>query len=296
MLRNFRTMDPIAFISAVFLYIISIYFSSLRWKLLISSRLSTKRLFDMYMMGSFFNTCLPGIIGGDAVKIFYLGRELKMQGGEPSKGQPVGQDEGVKSPHTANSLALASVFMDRYIGFVALLCIALAAFPFGLREIEETPVRWVLPLVTLSFIVMSIIIFKFRIGERFVFIYRIYEHLNLFRSRKGLLFKCFMHSLVIQLLGFLAVYVLAKGLSISLSFLSILIFLPLIIIISLIPISISGIGLREGAFVFLLRLVGVSSDMAVALSLLWFLSVIAASLWGLIGYLRFKTVLGGEVK
>jgi len=291
---NLMLLNVPAFIAVVAIYLIASYLSTRRWQLLISSDISTKKLFHLYMLGSFFNTCLPGIIGGDAVKIFYLGKTLKTTASRPVEGEA--DEDKATAPHTAHSLALASVFMDRYIGFAALLVIAATAFPFGLNEMKATPVKWVLPFIICSFVFMSLIIFKARIGERFRFVYGIYEHLSLYRSRRKVLAPCFAYSLAIQFLGFISVYILAKGLSIELTFLSILVFLPIIIVVSFIPISISGLGLREGAFVFLFGFAGVSADKAVTLSLLWFISTITAGLWGLVVYLRFKTLLGGEIK
>ena len=70
----------------------------------------------------------------------------------------------------------------------------------------------------------------------------------------------------------------------------------MIILISMIPVSISGLGIREGAFVFFLGTTGVPPEKAMTLSILWFLSVVVAGLWGFIEYLRFKQLFGGGVK
>jgi uncharacterized membrane protein YbhN (UPF0104 family) len=64
----------------------------------------------------------------------------------------------------------------------------------------------------------------------------------------------------------------------------------------MIPISISGIGIREGAFVFFLGTLGISPDKALTLSLLWFLSIVIAGLWGLCEYLRFKHLFRGAIE
>jgi uncharacterized membrane protein YbhN (UPF0104 family) len=86
------------------------------------------------------------------------------------------------------------------------------------------------------------------------------------------------------------------GMNIELSLLSLIVFLPLITLITMIPVSISGIGIREGAFVFFLGTMGVPLDKAMTLSILWFLSVVVAGLWGLVEYLRFKHLFGRGVE
>jgi hypothetical protein len=70
-----------------------------------------------------------------------------------------------------------------------------------------------------------------------------------------------------------------------------LIFVPITIVITSIPISISGLGVREGAFVMLFRLVGIKEDMAMAISFLWFLSYSIPSTLGLYYYFRYKPTL-----
>jgi uncharacterized membrane protein YbhN (UPF0104 family) len=64
--------------------------------------------------------------------------------------------------------------------------------------------------------------------------------------------------------------------------------LPLIILFTSIPVSISGLGIREGAFVLFFGLIGIKPDIATAISLSWFISITIGSLWGLIEYIRYK--------
>jgi uncharacterized membrane protein YbhN (UPF0104 family) len=278
-IANLRLLNPIAFIAASGIYLSTLYLSSLRWRLLIPRNTGLKRIFSFYMIGAFFNTCTPGIIGGDAVKAYYLHKELS-----------------ARSRSSTLSIAIASVFMDRYIGFFALLTISIIVFPFGFKYLEETPVKWLMPALLLGFAAGSILIFKFRIGERLKFLFKVYEYFSLYRSKRRELSMSFLYSLCIQLLNILSVYILSQSLSLGLSFLSLVVFVPIIVLISFIPVSISGIGLREGAFVFFLGTLGVASELSVTLSISWFLSIVFASLPGLFPYLRFKTVLDREEK
>ncbi len=278
-LKNMGLLNPFIFIGSIFLYICSIYLSSLRWKLLIPKALKIKRLFSMYMIGSFFNTCMPGIIGGDTVKAYYLNRELKSsQRSTNIKG----------TPPESLIIAIASVFIDRYIGLFALLFIGLVSLPFGIYYIDGTPLKWFIPIAFGAFVIGTIAIFTFRIGKGIKFFFGIYEYFNIYKKEYGKLLKAFLYSIGIQILNIISVFILSKGLSINIPLLSLFIFIPIITIISVIPISISGIGLREGAFAFLLGHLGISSDVSVTLSLLWFLSIVVASIGGLTEYLRYK--------
>ncbi|MCL5977712.1 MAG: flippase-like domain-containing protein [Nitrospirae bacterium] len=277
-------LNPLIFITACGAYLFMIWLSSVRWNLLIPHKIKTSKLFSIYMIGSFFNTYMPGIIGGDAVKAYYLSKELKSLGVEGN------------SPTHELSIAIASVFMDRYIGFTAILFISMAAFPLAFAYLDGTPVRWLMPIVLVVFIGGSIVIFKFRIGERIKFLFRVYEYFHLYSRKRDVLLKAFIYSVILQGLNIGVVYFLSRGLSLEISFFHIVVFLPIIILISFIPVSISGIGLREGAFIILLGTAGVSPEMSVALSLVWFLSYVIASLVGLFEYLRLKPVLDRQVE
>lgn len=287
-LSSILLSDPFAFLGAVCLYLLTTYFSTLRWQLLVPSPIGARRLFSMYMIGAFFNAYLPGGIGGDAVKAYYLSRELAAAGGH-SKAAPL------EAPLT---LAIASVFMDRYIGFGTLLVINLGVLPFGISYLQRAssvvPLLWVIPVIVVLFVLSSLALFKFRLGQRIGFLARAYQYVHTYAAKGSTIAKAVLYSAALQILVIASVYLLAQGLSLSVSFLALLIFVPIIIVFSMIPVSIAGIGLREGAFVFLLGALGVPPEKAITLSLLWFLSVFTAGLWGLVEYLRFKRMLGGK--
>jgi len=285
-IENAVLLSPVHFATAIALYLFSIYLSSLRWRLLIPYPVGMRQLFSMYIIGSFFNTCLPGIIGGDAVKAYYLKRELDRH--TTIAEGPLGSGK--------SAIAVASVFMDRYIGLSALLILGLAVFPAGFDLLRRTPLVWAMPMLFGVFVAASILLFKFRLGERLKFLVTVYDYFNYYFTKRHALMKAFLYSLAIQISGILSIYVLAMGMDIDISLLSLLVFVPLIILIAMIPISISGIGIREGAFVFFLGTLGIQPDKAMTLSILWFLSVVIAGLWGLYEYLRFKHLFRGAIE
>lgn len=258
-------MNPYAFISAILLSLFAQFISTLRWKLLLPGTLGIKKLFPLYMIGSFFNTILPGLIGGDAVKAFYLYRAIGR-----------------------GSLSLASIFMDRYLGFVMLTIICTIAFPFGYSYFQNSPVVWILPFIVLTFIIASLLVFGLRLGKRIKILAEFYDYFYSYRNHKGVIMKALLISAFVQLSAIFAVYVLALGIGEHVPFLACLIFLPLIIMFTALPISISGIGIREGAFVLFFGLIGIRPGVATALSLSWFLATTTGSLWGLIEYIRYK--------
>ena len=264
-LSTLKGINILSFVLAVLIYMLTIYISTIRWRLLLHEKFGMKRLVSLYFIGSFFNHLLPGLIGGDAVKAYYLYRDT-------------GQ----------GSSAVASVFMDRYIGFSALMLVGLTAFPFGFGYFRGSYIEWILPLIVLIFIAGSFFFFGLRIGRRFKLLAGFYDYFAVYKEKKAILIKTLLLSVMIQAIIIFAVYVLGRGLGVELPLLPLFVFIPVIWTIATIPIYISGLGVREASFVLLFGFLGIGPVQATAVSFAWFLSVATGSLPGLIEYLRYK--------
>jgi len=260
-----KGMSIPAFIGAMLLYIFAQFISSVRWKLFLPRTLGIRKLFSLYLIGSFFNTLLPSIIGGDAVKGFYLYQTTRN-----------------------SSLTLASIFMDRYIGLVVLILICTIALPFGFGYFQGSRIAWSVPLIAFSFIIASFLIFGLRLGQRIKLISNFYHYFHTYRNQKDIIAKSMLLSAIVQFSGILSIYFLAHGFKQDIPFSALLVFVPLAVLFSTIPISISGLGIREGAYVVLLSLINIKPEVATAISLSWFLAIVAGSLLGLIEYLRYN--------
>jgi uncharacterized membrane protein YbhN (UPF0104 family) len=293
-METLQSVDLFSFSAAVVCYLAACFLSTIRWRLLIPKRIPIRILFRYYMIGTFFNNCLPGVIGGDAVKAYYLSHDLK-DTGLPADTEAATPIE-LTHADAHRSVAFASAFMDRYIGFLALIVLGMIAYPLRAYPPTQPQVAWVLPaffcVSTCASIILAFI--PIRQGPRFVV--TISEYFGLYRSNRKLLCTIFLYSIFIQLLGFIAVFILAHGLALQVDFIVLMINLPVIILITLLPISISGIGVRESAFSWLLSPEGVAPEKAIALSLLWFLSTVVAGLWGLFEYLSFRSTLRAKEK
>ncbi|HIE44112.1 MAG TPA: flippase-like domain-containing protein [Candidatus Omnitrophica bacterium] len=262
---------------AVLLFFIGVTFSALRWKKLLEVQdieLKFGGAFSLTFIGFFFSNFLPGVVGGDAVKFYYVARNSHKK-----------------------SASLASVLLDRILGLSALIIIAFISLLFGLRlsEIQE-----IVPFVFGLFILLLISLLLFfnlknfsglerffrikflNLGER---IKRFLDALSLYRGEKRILCLALFLSLIIQTLMVVITYFISLSFHLDISFLYFLLFVPVIILIMSVPISISGIGVREGAFFLLFRTVGVSEIDAVALGLGFYLVTIITSSFGGIIYL-----------
>jgi len=260
-----RSIDPWSFAAAVAIYLVAQFLSSMRWRLFLGGGYGAGRIYLLYLMGSFFNTFLPGLVGGDMVKAYYVYRE---------------RGDGTR--------AFASVFMDRYTGFLTLMLMGLIAFPFGLKYFRGSWIEWLLPLIVLCFAVLSLIFFGLRLGERVRFVKEFYGHFHFYRRQLGTMAKAVALSAAVQGMVVFAVYTLALGLGQRIPLPAFFIFIPIVVTMAALPVSISGVGLREAAFVLLFGTVGVRPEAAAAISFAWFLSIVAGGLAGAYEYLRRK--------
>ena len=159
------------------------------------------------------------------------------------------------------STAIASVFMDRYIGLAALLFISLIAFPAGFELLRKASMVWALPVIFVAFVAASVLLFRFRFSERFKLLVGVYDCFNYYFTKRHVLMKSFLYSIAIQFTGMLSVYILARGMSLDVTLISLLVFLPMIILDIHDTVSISGIGDQQsGAFVFFLGTTGVPPE------------------------------------
>jgi hypothetical protein len=91
--------------------------------------------------------------------------------------------------------------------------------------------------------------------------------------------------LLYQALIVLAAWTLARAIDLDLSYTLLLVVTPLVIVVTLMPISIAGFGVREGGYVALLAQAGVSSTDATLLSLLNVAALAIATLPGAVALL-----------
>lgn len=264
-----KSIGLFTFLSASSLYILSQVLSTMRWQLLLPDNYPLKRLFSLYMIGAFFSSFLPGVVGGDAVRTYYLNKDARKI-----------------------SVTLAAVFMDRYIGFVTLMLIGISAFPFSLKVFGDSPHKWLMPVLFVSFVMGSVLFFGLRLGRRFKLMTDVYEYFSVIKRQRAVIAKTLLLSVGVQVLNFANVIILASKMGEDISLLLLAVFLPIVITLVALPISISGLGVREGAFVILLGLVGISPEAATSLSLAWFFSNFIGSLPGLVFYFFYEQQKG----
>lgn len=256
-----KTKFPL-FAAGFFIYISTLFISTKRWSLFLPQGLKYLKLVSLYFVGSFFNTFLPGLVGGDAVKAYYLYRHIGKGG-----------------------LSFAAVFMDRYMGFIAMACIALIAFIAGHSYIKEPKITWGISAFLGGLFLASLILWKVNWG-RIKFLSDFYTPLMEYKAKKEIILRGLLLGFIVQLVGITSVYILSQSIGLKVPIIYFFIFIPLISAASAIPVSVAGLGIREAGFVILFSKAGLSSTEALSLSLLVFTVMCMVSLIGGIEYLR----------
>ena len=258
-------------IAAVFT-LAGIALSALRWqKVLEALEIRTKlpRLMSHNLAGQFVSNVLPTTIGGDVLRVSRLSRET---------GEPPG--------------TFASVVLERLTGWLVLPVITIVGFAVnpGLRQLgSATRVALALALGTLVLLVGVLAAAgSARIGGRFAtnsgwrrFVGAVHLGIERLRTHPGAAANVLVAGFAYQLALVLAAVAAAQALGLRPAGLTALLaFFPAVLIAQVLPISMSGLGVREGAFVLFLGPLGVASDQAIALGLLLYLLNLVVSLLG----------------
>lgn len=255
-----------------------------RWELLLHVQgifLSRARLLMLLLVGVFFNFFIPGGTGGDVVKVFYLFKEA------PGKGPA----------------AVLSVIIDRIVGLFSLIVLAavfIVARWTWLTSTDQTRSCVYTALVILAisggFVVFASFLSGFglvhRLPARFPARSKLAElalALNQYGRARLRLSKAFAISLLCHLGYIFVFYCGARSLEEAgrqlPTFVDMCTVMPVVNTITALPISLGGLGVREGLFqIFLNQLAGVEEETALATSSIGFL---LTAMWGGVGGLLY---------
>ncbi|MDO8595280.1 MAG: lysylphosphatidylglycerol synthase transmembrane domain-containing protein [Sulfuricaulis sp.] len=247
---------------AVLLVLVDRVLMAYRWIVLLytldpADRPPLADILRIFFVSTFVGTFLPSV-GGDAVRAYGIAN-LNVRGGD----------------------AVASVFMDRMLGIASLFLMALA----GLTLARDLAGNWAIIaslglaaaacLVTLLLVfsqradvVMSMILTRLPAAVRHAG-QRVLESIQRYAAHHSQLAKVLVCSVAVQALRILQAYYLGRGLGIEASLGTYFAFLPLILLVMLLPVTVSGLGTGQAAFLWFFARVGVSAAAAFALSVLF---------------------------
>ena len=251
--------------------------SAKKWQLFLHADgvlLSLAELTISYMTGTFCNLFLPSNIGGDTYRVYDIAKQ---------------------SNDAARSAA--SVFADRFSGFVALVTLSLLSSIYAAWQMSNSNLVYIPLLLFIAFTIVLIALVQqeplrkllqfFRL-DRFPAVSRISEKLFLsftcYGSNRILIVKVMALSFTFQLSVITVIYLMSRSLGAEVPYFYFIAFVPLIMIMEALPISIFGIGVRDYGYVFFFTQVGMS-DIETRTLAIYFTAV--AVLYSLVGGLFF---------
>lgn len=272
--RMVLATNPVPLVVALGLYFSGvIVVGAARWQLLLASQgvsAPLTYLVRSYMVATFFNNVLPTNIGGDVFRITDAARYTD-----------------------SKTLSSAVIFVDRLIGFAGLFALALGAVAFGGQVVRSLPgLGWLwIGLSGVTVLIMAVLVVpevvkwglkplqllsSDWVSER---VGVVTSALFQFRREIPALAKALAISLLIQGSIVIFYFLIAGAMDIQLPLDYCFLITPLILVAQLFP-SINGFGVRESAFVFFFRTIGLSAEQAVSLSFVSTGIIIVLSLAG----------------
>lgn len=282
-----RVVDPVALGLSVIWVGVTVLVGVVRWRMVLRVQgldLPFTRAGEISLIAQFFNSFLLGSTGGDLLKAYYAARET----------------------HHKKAEAVVTVFVDRLLGLFSMLLFAGLMMLPNLSLLAEHdalgPVAGLTVAMMLGCGLMVYLAFwggvsrgwpqarawlrKLPKGE---LLERSLESCRLFGKHPLFLVQAVALSMVINTACVLQAMTLAWGLGLSISPLALLVIVPIIICISALPITPSGLGIRENLFVLMLAVpeFNIAAKQALSISLLTYAGGL---FWSIVGGLVYVSL------
>lgn len=283
-----QSMDRSIMVVAVLVFFVSNVAGALQWHWLLKSsgvKLDFSQSFRFYFVGLFFNNFLPANIGGDAVKVYDVSRI----------GSSVYQVIGV-------------TVLDRVIGIFALCLLASTATVHLMRVTSVDMLGWYLAIFVVCMLPPAAFYFVSPLGRflrRIVGSLRglsidkrgtaILDFMGEFKAKRTFVFRLVLLGLIVQTLRVLTHVLVgvALGIHVDPVVLSLFfVFVPLLSLAMIPPITVNGLGIREGLGVLLFSQAGIGRADAFTLEFLAYLVSVMVSLFGLFFFLARRSSAG----
>ena len=262
---------------AVFLYFLGIAIMVFRWGILLQAQgihIYRPFLLQSIMIGFLYNNILPTTVGGDAYRVYDLH----------------------KNKNVAATKTTSTVVLERFIGIVTGLVYLLASFAFGMYHmLDFNMLVSMLVFLGAMFLVVAILInpYFFKVDllfKKFRLLRKVRPKLSSFReimlsyrSKKSHFFISCLYSFIMQFFFILAYWSVSTSMGLGIRLSAFVFMVQVVSIVSNIPITVGGIGIRENALAFLLVTFGTTQGEAALFSfIILFIILFNAMLGGLV--------------
>jgi uncharacterized protein (TIRG00374 family) len=263
---------------AVALVLVDRALMAYRWLLLLciidpADRPPLAEIMRIFFVSTFVGTFLPASIGADAVRAYSMTR-LNVRGRD----------------------AVASVFMDRMLGVASILLMAAAGLMLA-RDLAGNRTI-VLSLIVAAGVCGATLLVVFsgaaaRLASGMIarlparlhgFLEGLLASIRRYSAYHGQLANVLLGSLAVQALRIIQAYFLGSGLGLTVPAATYFAFVPLILLVMLLPVTFNGIGTSQAAFVWFFGRAGVAAPAAFALSVLFVALGVVGNLPGALLY------------
>ena len=249
--------------AAVALVIVDRALMALRWIILLralddAARPALPRILRIFFVSTFVGTFLPSV-GADVYRAYSLAKE------------------GVSGSHSA-----ASVAVDRLLGILSLLVAAIVGLPYAGGLARDPVVLWTMGITVAGCVVGALAVFstraartahavnaRLRMGGLQEMAGRLIDAVGRYKHHRGDLAVVLVLSVAVQGVRIAQAWLLGLSLAIAAPASAYVAFVPIILLIMLLPITVYGVGTSQFAFDSLFGLIGVPAASAFALSVLF---------------------------
>ncbi len=263
--QTIRKISPWWFTAAFLCYLVFQMISTFRWQLICKS-LDFKKNYvyflKLYFINQYFNAFLPGLLGGDIIRVGYLLKD-----------------------GASKTAATLSVFYDRAFGFLGALLLVGVSLPLE-GEFLPPPTQKTLYLLSGSGLLLCLIILLLRrfwgkkLQNYHLLLASAVFHLRVF------LILLFL-GLLVQTFYSIHLFFLGCGLNLPVPLTKYLIIVPIMGVLAAMPVSLGGLGVREGTLVYFLRLLGFGAEYGLALGILVYaVALLGGAIGGIIYFTR----------
>ena len=244
--------------------------SAWRWQRVFAvfdTHVPLRTLLAHYLAGQFVGNVLPSTVGGDVLRV----------------------SRASKSTGTGD-IAFASVVIERLSGFVALPLLSFIGFALepSLLELDHAWIALAIAGATVAALVIILVVAaspkmagRFATHENWMrFIGAVHVGIDRIRREPRRAVSVLVAAVAYQTSVLIAVWCAIHALGVSLPNGAVLAYLPAVAAAQVLPISLSGLGIREGLLVLLLRPLDVPTGKAIGIGLLWYGMTLVVSLLG----------------
>lgn len=241
--------------------LVNIFFSflilvliSVRWSLLLFPKIKIKTVLTFTranFLATFYSLFFSTAVVGEVAKWIVIDGEY---------------------PKITKTKVLGSVVLDRFIGFSIFMLLGLISAVVGRNSgliIPET-VFYVLVIGCLACFVVYFIIYFFdasKILPKLTLLHKLDDAFELFRDKNRVqIIKCLLMSVLSELSYILQIWFVASQFGVNLSLLAVFVFVPIISLILVLPISIGGFGAREQLYLFFFSQFSASNESILLMS------------------------------